>query len=272
MQSELRSGGAPKGALTEDNITCPNCRALMPRQMRFCRLCGFRLGEGVAEYAATARFQNAATAAHFNDQATAAEPFQATRGQDSRNTGEQALNRNDLERLSWWNRIRCRKRSHRITWLLLCLVMVSVVSGGFRAPFGLNFGNRRVIRRAETRSMPGSLVNMGEFKDADGGAYIESSDPPNSPLDKAGLLGGDRITSFDGHPLRNASDLKRQLAVTPIGKTVEVLFIRDGETKRTMLMTSSEEELEKLGELADDLPDESCGFIGEGTSGLFQKF
>ncbi|HEY0005970.1 MAG TPA: hypothetical protein VGB17_14405, partial [Pyrinomonadaceae bacterium] len=35
---------------------CPGCRAEMPREMRFCRLCGYRLGEGVAEYAETVRF------------------------------------------------------------------------------------------------------------------------------------------------------------------------------------------------------------------------
>ncbi len=265
MQSELRSAGAPEGAVTEDNIGCPNCRALMPRQMRFCRSCGFRLGEGVAEYAATARFDNAATAAHFNKQVTAAKSFQATGEQVSRNTGEQALNRNDLDRLSWWMKVRCRKHPHRIIWLLVGLVMAPVIGGGFLAPFGLNFGNHHKGGNGSP-SMPGSFVKTGDFKDAKGGAYIESSEPPNSPLDKAGLLGGDIIIGFDGHPLRNASDLKRQLASTPTGKTVEVLFIRDGETKRAMLTTTSEEELERLSDLADDLPDESRGFIGEGRS------
>lgn len=268
MQSELRSAGAPEGAVTEDNIGCPNCRALMPRQMRFCRLCGFRLGEGVAEYVATARFDNAATAAHFNKHVTAAEPFRATGEQGTRNTGEQALDPSNHGRLNRWKKVRCRKHPHRIIWLLVGLVMAPVVSGGFLAPFGLNFGNHRTVHNGGngSPSRPGSFLKTGDFKDANGGAYIESSEPPNSPLDKAGLLGGDIIIGFDGHPLRNASDLKRQLASTPTGKTVEVLFTRDGETKRTTLMTSSEEELEKLSDLADDLPDEGRGFIGEGRS------
>ena len=30
----------------------------MPRELRFCRNCGFRLGEGPAEYTETVRFQN----------------------------------------------------------------------------------------------------------------------------------------------------------------------------------------------------------------------
>src|SRR6185503_10848777 len=36
--------------------TCSNCRSAMPSELRFCRNCGFRLGEGVAEYTETVRF------------------------------------------------------------------------------------------------------------------------------------------------------------------------------------------------------------------------
>ena len=39
--------------------TCGNCRSPMPAGLRFCRNCGFRLGEGSAEYTETVRFQNA---------------------------------------------------------------------------------------------------------------------------------------------------------------------------------------------------------------------
>src|SRR6266404_9862963 len=41
------------------NVTaCSNCHSAMPSELRFCRNCGFRLGEGVAEYTETVRFQN----------------------------------------------------------------------------------------------------------------------------------------------------------------------------------------------------------------------
>src|SRR3990172_2275354 len=44
---------------TEADVTaCANCHSPMPRGLRFCRNCGFRLGEGTAEYTETARFQN----------------------------------------------------------------------------------------------------------------------------------------------------------------------------------------------------------------------
>src|SRR5258705_2438982 len=41
------------------STTCRNCHMPMPVGLRFCRNCGFRLGEGSAEYTETVRFQNA---------------------------------------------------------------------------------------------------------------------------------------------------------------------------------------------------------------------
>ena len=36
--------------------TCSNCHSAMPSELRFCRNCGFRLGEGAADYSETIRF------------------------------------------------------------------------------------------------------------------------------------------------------------------------------------------------------------------------
>jgi len=72
MQSEATydSGGEPHGnAVT---TTCLNCRAAMPREMRFCRACGQRLGEGLAEYVETIRFDQSPRAANHAGQRVAA--------------------------------------------------------------------------------------------------------------------------------------------------------------------------------------------------------
>ena len=63
---------------------------------------------------------------------------------------------------------------------------------------------------------------MSEFEDADndGGAFIEAVSRPNSPAERAGLIGGDIVTSFDGQPVKEARELRRLLAATPVGKTV----------------------------------------------------
>src|SRR3989442_2850938 len=52
--------GMPLNSGNDPSVTtCSNCNAPMPRELRFCRNCGFRLGEGPAEYTETVRFQNA---------------------------------------------------------------------------------------------------------------------------------------------------------------------------------------------------------------------
>src|SRR5258706_10964393 len=42
-------------------VNCSQCGAPMPKEMRFCRSCGNRLGEGPAEYTETVRLPNAQT-------------------------------------------------------------------------------------------------------------------------------------------------------------------------------------------------------------------
>jgi hypothetical protein len=50
----------------------------------------------------------------------------------------------------------------------------------------------------------------------------------NSPAEQAGLKSGDIILSFDGKEINIGSTLPSMVAATPIGKTVEVGFYRDG--------------------------------------------
>jgi S1-C subfamily serine protease len=64
---------------------------------------------------------------------------------------------------------------------------------------------------------------------------------PGTSLEAAGLVGGDIITRFDLQPVRDAEALKRLIAATPIGKAVEVIYIHDGETKKTILTTTGAE-------------------------------
>src|SRR4029077_18983647 len=54
----LRSGISMNPEMEAGVSTCGNCRSPMPAGLRFCRNCGFRLGEGSAEYTETVRFQN----------------------------------------------------------------------------------------------------------------------------------------------------------------------------------------------------------------------
>ena len=60
MQPEENLNNQPGGTGEGDAIVCPHCGAPMPREMRFCRACGSRLGEGPAEYTETVRFPHVA--------------------------------------------------------------------------------------------------------------------------------------------------------------------------------------------------------------------
>src|SRR5256885_11816957 len=53
------------------------------------------------------------------------------------------------------------------------------------------------------------------------------------------LIGGDVILSFDGQPIHNEDQLNALMARTPIGKVVDVEYMRDGEKKTTKLTTIS---------------------------------
>jgi serine protease Do len=101
-----------------------------------------------------------------------------------------------------------------------------------------------------TISAPKSFAGVNDFETADGdiGVTFKYVKAPGSPADKAGLVGGDIVTEFDGTSIHSDDDIEEMLEKTPIGKTVDVVYIRDGETKNTKLTTISEEELTRLGQ------------------------
>ncbi|HEY4818039.1 MAG TPA: Do family serine endopeptidase [Candidatus Acidoferrum sp.] len=56
---------------------------------------------------------------------------------------------------------------------------------------------------------------------------------PGSPAEKAGLKGGDVITSVNGAPVKNGNDLVNPIAAAPIGSKVKLNFVRDRSQKET---------------------------------------
>jgi serine protease Do len=77
---------------------------------------------------------------------------------------------------------------------------------------------------------------------------------PDGPAKSAGLKVGDVIMEFDGHAIAEWNDLPRVVAVTPVGKKVDVIVVRGSKRKKLRVAVGTLEE----PQLADS-PGESRG-------------
>jgi S1-C subfamily serine protease len=60
-------------------------------------------------------------------------------------------------------------------------------------------------------------------------AVVPNQNGQASPAQKAGIIAGDVILRWDGHPIRTSTDLFSYVALTDIGAAVEVAVYRDGQ-------------------------------------------
>lgn len=238
----------------------------MPREMRFCRLCGCRLGEGVEEYTETVRFQNAPQTARAKKTRTAkaaSARTSASKGFKDLNAMAASMSHEKVKSvttgLDRWKVGRACKRVPRwMIWVFLPLFLIGMFNGLF-SPSAVR---QRARNRASASSSGGAYLG-GQFKTAEGGAgaLLQNVTPPGSAADKAGLIGGDTIISFDGKPVKSRDELNNLLSETPVGKTVDVVYMRDGETKTAKLTTVSESENERIADEFRDRP-EGLGRMG----------
>ncbi len=214
----------PSGPDQNSAVVCAQCGAPMPKEMRFCRSCGNRLGEGPAEYTETVRLPNAQT----GPGASATTPFYAA---PMAQRGTTAV---------YYPR---KRRVRGLTWVWI-VIAVFFASGGGLSMLVKNV--RNIPRSVATATVSRSYAGVDGFRTTDGGASFDYAKPPGGPADQAGLVGGDIVTSFDGHAVKSEDDIMALLRATTIGKTVEVLYLRDGEPKKTQLTTISEGQLGEL--------------------------
>ncbi len=219
----------------------------MPSGLRFCRNCGFRLGEGPAEYTETVRFQNGHPGVAVGNRPTAGKQSVVTSyglsaGPMAAQVGGQVKRR-------------CRKTSG-MTWIFLALLGFFLTAGIFTALFSpVRRGFNGPGFTAAPPAAPRSFVGVDGFDSTDGGVTFAKVEPAGSPADKAGLVGGDIITTFDGKKVDDEDAMRELLKSTPIGKTVDVVYIRDGETKTTKLTTVSKEDFDRLVKAFDKRPE-----------------
>jgi S1-C subfamily serine protease len=137
------------------------------------------------------------------------------------------------------------------TWMFIGLLIFFITAGGFTAIV------KRIPPRIPIRVAmvaPKSYAGVDDFETTEGGVTFENVEPPDGPADKAGLVGGDIITAVDGQPVHSNDEMREIMRRLPIGKTVDVVYLRDGETKNTKLTTISKEELDRLEEAYSSRP------------------
>src|SRR5713101_2238814 len=220
----MQSQQNPSGPDQSGAVVCTQCGAPMPKEMPFYRSCGNRLGEGPAEYTETVRLPNAQTAPG----SSATTPFYSAPMAQRNNSAV------------YYPR---KRRMRGMTWVWVAIAIFFASGGGLSM---LVKNVRNIPRTAATAAVNRSYAGVDQFRSADGGVTFNVAEPPGSPADEAGLVGGDIITSFDGHSVRTESEIMDLLGQTPIGKRVEVIYMRDGNSHNTQLTTVSREEYNRM--------------------------
>ncbi len=152
-----------------------------------------------------------------------------------------------------------------MTWIFLGLAVLFVV--GFL--MSTLRQQRSPDARRQTQSMIQNSFGVSELDNANnGGVIFNNVYPPDSPADKAGLLGGDIVTACNGHAVQNVDDLMNAVGQPLAGTGIEVTYVRDGETRKALLTTISRDQFEVLADDFERRPSGygSLGFLDTATT------
>ena len=134
-----------------------------------------------------------------------------------------------------------------MTWIWIGLVVLF----GTGAVLSMLVKKTRNVPRDDRSAVSPWYFGVDAFENAEGGVTFDAVEPADGPADKAGLVGGDIINSFDDHPIRTSDEMMDLLRQTPTGKRVEVIYTRDGNVHKTQLTTLSEEAFNRLLDVVD---------------------
>lgn len=256
MQNEHRNAelSADPAAAGAEVVECPSCHAALTRGLRFCRMCGYRLGEGVEEYAATRRFEGPlphAAPPHAGPASAASGPaFQTPHawGAMSATPAYGAPEASD----STFKKLMRACHPARFGWVFWTVVIIIAMTIGGAI---IKVANDRGDGRQAAARMPRADLGVDGYQTAPtGGAFIEGIRAPGTPVEAAGLIGGDIIVNFDGQAIADEEEMIRVLRATPVGKVVAVVFLRDGLTQKTTMTVGSNREVERGWAAVDARP------------------
>ena len=222
----------------ENIVNCPSCGATLVAGLRFCRMCGYRLGEGVEEFVPTQLLDHA-HAPTAPQAPPATDPFSArqTWGQAPIQPFGATTSLGQSQPEGSTSKLARLCRPVRGVWLWVTIILVVMIVGGMM-PLAMRGG------RGGGGAAPAavkSFLGVDGFEDVPGGgAFVQGIAGPETPIVRAGLIGGDVVKKFDGKDVRDTGDMRRILGETPVGKTVEVVAVRDGVIFTTTLTTVSQ--------------------------------
>jgi predicted metalloprotease with PDZ domain len=136
-----------------------------------------------------------------------------------------------------------KRRISGMTWIFGGLLVFFVGAAAFTALIAPLRKSTNIVQRTPIMK---SYIGVDGFNTSDQGVMFEAVTTPGGPADQAGLVGGDVILRFDGQPIQNEDQIDELMTRMPIGKTVDVEYIRDGQKKTTKLTTISMEENRRL--------------------------
>jgi len=150
-----------------------------------------------------------------------------------------------------------KRRLSGMSWIFVGLLVFFVGAAAFTALITPLRKSANIVQRS---AVVKSYIGVDEFNNSDQGVVFEAVTTPNGPADQAGLVGGDVILSFDGQPIQNEDQIGDLMEKTPIGKTVDVEYMRDGQKKTTKLTTISQDENRRLTREFDRRPEGRAQF------------
>ena len=99
------------------------------------------------------------------------------------------------------------------------------------------------------------------------GALVGDLSKGDSPAAAAGLRSGDVIIEFDGKPVTSPKQLTEMVADTPVGRTANVKYVREGRVETAAIKLGERPSSAGDGEPADkDDPEEDGGKLGFSVS------
>lgn len=113
--------------------------------------------------------------------------------------------------------------------------------------------------------LPGAVNRVYGFKN---GVLVQQVQP-GGPADKAGLKGGDVITTIDGRAIKDGDDLVNEIASRKPGSSVRLGFLRDGkQTDATVTIGDRDKVFADIGAQRSDAAPDEKGDAGEAKLGL----